>query len=108
MAQIAKEDTSTWKWGAAIMPKNVGVAFELGDAESLEVFGDACGESLKYLEQTVGRYLHFKDTASEDMKGSGEYVIGDWRKWDLPYVVAESYVTHLRFSGQNRRCLLNW
>ena len=42
------------------------------------------------------------------MKGSGKYVIGDWRKWGLLYVVAESYVTHLRFCGQNRRCLLNW
>ena len=108
MAQIAKEDTSTWKWGAAIIPKKVAVAFKLGDGERLEVFGEACGESVKYLEQTVGRNQHFKDTASEDMKGSGKYVIGDWRKWGLLYVVAESYVTHLRFCGQNRRCLLNW
>jgi len=28
----------------------VAVAFKLGDGERLEVFGEACGESVKYLE----------------------------------------------------------
>ena len=43
-------DFGARKWGAAIIPKKVGVAFKRGDGERLEVFGEACGESLKYLE----------------------------------------------------------
>ena len=54
----------------------MGVAFELGDGQRLEVFGEACGESLKYLEQTIGRNLHFKDTASGHERKWG---ICDWR-----------------------------
>ena len=41
-------------------------------------------------EQTVGRIMDIKSTVGEGSEGNKEHVIGNWRKGNSFYVVAES------------------
>lgn len=52
-------------------------------------------ESLEYLELTICRGLDFEHAVDKNSPEGKEYFIGNWRKGDICYLVAQSLATLL-------------
>lgn len=57
--------------------ENVSLSLECGSGKTCKDFEKVVSESLKCLEQTMGRSLYSEEAFNETLKGSEEHIIGN-------------------------------